>query len=403
MRPRTEAGLAVSGLTVLALIVGVLGRSRERLTPEDDRPSTFLAGPWGSRALLDALPRLGIAVRRFRRRPRELVQLPSVARQALVVIGPSYPFSPPERTLLLGFNRRADLVLAGKSAERLMRCFGYRVERKVTDSLRAAPPGAAAGPHAPWVHARLVRTGDAVYVDSSRAFDVARVTCRVPPIQSVDTLLVATGRRVVALRLHRDDFDHQVVLVADEELFRNRTLRSSDAGPFALGLFAGRYDRVVFEEYHHGFGASGSLAGATIAWSVRSPFGWTVWQAAAVGLLALLFGLIRFGPVHPAIRRTRRSPLEHVRALATALAAARGHDVAIGAIVRGLRRRLLPPGLRTRGDWRLWLQQLDRSSVTPRAREALAELDSLTRPGQPSSGVLRAANAVEDVWEELRP
>jgi hypothetical protein len=403
MRPRTEAILAVSGLTVLALIVAVLGRSRERLTPEDDRPSTLLAGPGGSRALLDAMPRLGIAVRRFRQRPRELVQLGDVPRQALVVIGPSFPFSPPERTLLLGFNRRADLVLAGKSAERLMRCYGYRVERRFTDSLRAAPPGAPAGARSPWVHARLVRTGDSVYVDSSRVFDVARVACRIPPIRSVETLLVAGGHRAVALRLQRDDFDRRVVLVADEELFRNRALRHTDAGPFALGLFAGRYDRVIFEEYHHGFGASGSLAGATIAWSVHSPWGWAVWQAAVVGLLALLFSAVRFGPVRPAIPRSRRSSLEHVRALATALAAAQGHDVAIGAIVRGLRRRLLPPGLRTRGDWRGWLQQLDQGSMTPRAREAVAELDSLTRPGHPSSGVLRAANAVEDLWEELRP
>ena len=401
MRPRTEAALAVSGLTVLALIVAVLGRSRARLTPEDDRPSTLLAGPGGSRALLDAMPRLGIAVRRFRQRPRELVQLGDVPRQSLVVIGPSFPFSPPERTLLLGFNRPADLVLAGKSAERLMRCYGYRVERKPTDSLRAAPPGAPVGPRAPWVHGRLVRTGDSVYVDSSRVFDVARVACRVPPIRSVETLLVAGGHRAVALRLQRDDFDRRVVLVADEELFRNRALRYTDAGPFVLGLFAGRYDRVIFEEYHHGFGASGSLAGATIAWSVHSPWGWAVWQAAVVGILALLFSAVRFGPVRSAIPRSRRSALEHVRALATALAAAQGHDVAIGAIVRGLRRRLLPPGLRTRGDWRGWLQQLDQGSMTPRAREAVAELDSLTRPGQPSSGVLRAANAVEDLWEEL--
>ena len=403
MRPRTEAALAVSGLTVLALLVGVLGRTRENLTPVDNRPSTFIAGPGGARALLDALPRIGIAVRRFRRRTVELARLGDVPRQALVVLGPRYPFSPPERSLLLAFNRRADLVLAGRSAERLMRCFGYRIERKLTDSLRASPPGALTGPRSPWVHARLLRTGDSVYVDSSRVFDVARMACRVPPIRSVETLLVTDGHRPVALRLQRDDFERRVILVADEELFRNRALRYTEAGPFALGLFAGRYDRVIFEEYHQGFGASGSLAGATLAWSARSPWGWVVWQAVVVGLLALLFGAIRFGPVRPAISRTRRSSLEHVRALATALAAAQGHDVAIGAIIRGLRRRLLPSGLRSRGDWRGWLQQLDRSSMTPRARAALAELDSLTRPGQPSTGVLRAANAVEDLWGELRP
>ena len=126
---------------------------------------------------------------------------------------------------------------------------------------------------------------------------------------------------------------------------------------------AGKYDQVLFEEYHHGFGAAGSLAGAVLAWSKSSPWGWLVWQGAIVGLVALLFGAVRFGLARPAIARTRRSPLEHVRALATALAAARGHDVAIAAIVRGLRRRLLPPALRSRGDWRLWLKQAHEGAV----------------------------------------
>ena len=159
---------------------------------------------------------------------------------------------------------------------------------------------------------------------------------------------------------------------------------------------------MVFEEYHHKFGAAGSLAGAVIAWSRNSPWGWLVWQAAVVGLVALLFGAIRFGLARPAIGRTRRSPLEHVRALATALAAAKGHDVAIGAIVRGLQRRLLPPALRTRGDWRQWLAQMGRSTRSERGRVALATLETLTRPGQPSIAVLRAANAVEDLWEDQR-
>src|SRR6185436_13746413 len=132
------------------------------------------------------------------------------------------------------------------------------------------------------------------------------------------------------------------------------------------------------------------------------PWGWLVWQAAIVGVVALLFGAVRFGRARAVIGRSRRSPLEHVRALATALAAAKGHDVAIAAIVRGLRRRLLPPALRTRGDWRQWLAQLGRSTRSEQGRAALVTLETLTRPGQPSIAVLRAANAVEDLWEDQR-
>jgi hypothetical protein len=121
--------------------------------------------------------------------------------------------------------------------------------------------------------------------------------------------------------------------------------------------------------------------------------------------VALLCSGIRFGPARPGIVRTRRSPLEHVRALAVALSAARGHDEAIAAIVRGLRRRLAPAALRGRApaDWKRWLAELERPGSSPAVRASLASLKALTRPGQPSASVLRAANAVEDLWQDLRP
>ena len=405
MRPRNAAVLAIAALTALAFVVAVLAWPSQSATSADQRPSTFLAGPGGSRALLEATRALGIEVRRFRERPRELgARLGDGARQAFVVIEPTFDFTPPERSFVVAFNRQADLVLAGAAATALMRCFGYRVKPLPLDSVQAVAPGATAAA-APWVHATLEPTGERVYEDSARSFDVGRSACTVPAFRSVDTLLRSPQRRPIALLLQRADLDRRVILLADAELLRNRALRRSAAGPFALRLFRGRYQRVVFEEYHHGFGAQGSLAGAALAWSRRSPWGWAAWQLGVVGLLALLFAAVRFGPARPGIPRTRRSALEHVRALATALAAARGHDEAIGAIVRGLRRRLIPAALRGRapGDWRAWLAGLDRPAASPKASASLAVLRELTRPGQPSSSVHRAANAVEDLWQDLRP
>lgn len=403
MRPRDEVLLAALTLAVLGAAAGMLGRARRSTVSQDTRPSTFLAGPGGARALLESMRQLGVEVRRFRLRSRELSALEDGTRQVFVVLDPSYRFSPPEVSAVLGFGREADLVLAGEQAENLMRCFGYEVRRRLLDSLQVSPPGRSPGPTAPWVRALLRPTNRATVVDSSRAADVAYTSCTVPPMQRIDTLLRSPGGQPAVVRLHRADVDRRVILAADVDLFRNRALRREDeTGPFVLSLIRGEYDRVVFDEYHHGFGAAGSLAGAVLAWSRNSPWGWLVWQAAAVGVLALLFGAIRFGLPRPGIGRTRRSSLEHVRALATALAAARGHDVAIAAIVRGLRRRLLPPALRSRGDWRQWLARLGASTRSPRARAALTTLDSLTRPGQPSDAVLRAANAVEDLWEDQR-
>jgi hypothetical protein len=215
-------------------------------------------------------------------------------------------------------------------------------------------------------------------------------------------LLRSTKGELAAVRLLLAD-GSQVFLFGDVAVLRNRNLRRTTAGSLVLGLLAGHYDQVIFEEYHHGFGPSGSLAGAALDWSRGSPWGWAVWQLALVGVIALLFGAVRFGPIRRVITRTRRSSLEHVRALATALSAAGGHDEAIGALIRGLRRRLAPAGARTGGDWRPWLEGLERAAGSPRAREAIAQLRGFTQPGQPARHVRLAAHAVEDLWQELKP
>jgi hypothetical protein len=283
-----------------------------------------------------------------------------------------------------------------------VRCFGYDVRPRQRDSLELArPPGAERRPF-PRARAVLARRASAVAVDSTDAADGAPVTCTAPAAGTVDTLLRTTGGRPVVLRAALDD-GRTVTLVADDRLFANRALRESGAGPFALGLVVPRYRRVIVDEYHHGFDASRSLSGATWDWTLRSPWGWAVLQLAGAGVLALLAGGVRFGPIRSVIERRRRSPLEHVRALATALAAARGHDVAVRLIVQGLRRRLARAGRVGRGEIGPWLDELATSVRTPRGREALAALATITRRPATAPDVLHAAHAVETLWEELTP
>ena len=77
--------------------------------------------------------------------------------------------------------------------------------------------------------------------------------------------------------------------------------------------------------------------------------------------------------------------------------------MAVTRIVQGLRRRLTPGGHGERRADPGWISTLDHSATTPRGHQAVQVLTEVTRPGQPALSVLRAANAVEDVWEELRP
>jgi hypothetical protein len=95
--------------------------------------------------------------------------------------------------------------------------------------------------------------------------------------------------------------------------------------------------------------------------------------------------------------------MEHVRALATALAAARGHDVAVRLMIQGLRRRLSRTGRPAPADLDTWLERLGPSVRTARGREALESLTAMTRRPPDADSVLVAANAVETLWEELKP
>ena len=402
MRPRTELGLSAGLLLVLGMIVVAAGTRRGRPEAADSGRSTYLTGPGGASAFAEAAARLGVEVVRYRRPTTTLAVPDSLARDVVVaVLGPESPIATGDARHLLGLP--ADLLVAGRGAESVMRCFGYSVRpRPWRDSIRTRSPEDAEDLPAPRVVAVLAAHGARQVVDSTALTEGRRVRCEVPEASRVDTLLQTLRERPVVVRLSYPS-GRAVTLVADDGLFRNRTLRRTLAGGFVLGLVAGRYQRVLVDEYHHGYSAAGSLGGAALAWSTRSPWGWMVWQLLAVGMIALIASGVRFGPVRSAIERRRRSPMEHVRALATTLAAARGHDVAVRLMVQGLRRRLSRGGRTGSADLERWLESLAPSLKSERGREALETLTATLRTRPDAATVLVAGNAVETLWEELKP
>jgi hypothetical protein len=401
MEPRLRLALALLGLVVAGILATLAGERRTRQPDDDPRRSTFVHGPAGASAWAEALERLGTPVERVRTRERLIPA--GVDRDVLVaLLDPGTALDPFEgRDLAAHAAAGGDVLIAGHSASAAMRCLGYDVERSRRDSARAAPPGRNAGAGDPWVRATLVERPARVIVDTVEAVSGVIASCTVPEGSRVDTLLVAGGRPVVVEI--RTAPGGRAVLAADGGLFSNRRLRATAAGPFAVGLAAGRYEHIRVDELHHGYGAGGNMAGALLSWSAESPWGWLVWQAALVGVLAILAGAVRFGPPRPLGEHRRRSALEHVRALATALAASRGHDVAIRLLVHGLRRRLAKAVTPAQADPHAWIMSLTPHLRTQRAQAAAAALAELTLPPQPAGSVLRAANAVEDLWEELRP
>lgn len=398
MRPRVELAVALA-LLVLVGVLAVATRDRDAERARVDiRRSTFLAGPSGARGVADALERMGHPVTRFRRRMTQLPE-PSGDSTLLAVIDPVFAVDQLEARRLAAYGKLGgDILLAGTGADEVMRCYGYTVDSRGQDSVQVVRPGQAPGARTPWTGNQVL----ALVVDSAGADSTGgdKAKCQFTPVLSVDSLLVTPGGRLAAVRLVTGH--NRVVLVADGVLFSNRRVRDSDAGEFALGVLA-EYPRVLFDEYHQGFTSGGSLLGALLSWSRGTAWGWAWWQLVAVGLLALLAAAFRFGPSIDPVKRQRRSPLEHVRALATALATARGSDLAVRLMVQGLRRRLSVGRLGSRSDPREWLQALARNVRTARSRSAIQSLLDLTQRGATPQGVLRAANAVEDVWQDLSP
>jgi hypothetical protein len=413
MRPRVELALGAGGFLVAALAVGALGLRSGVATAVDVRRSTYLTGPAGARGLADALTRLGVRVERLRRNPAWLPPDSLRGRDlVLAELGPSDGLGQGEGiAIATRAGGSVDLLLAGAEADAAMRCFGWRVHPRLRPvPVRAAGDtgggGREGGSGQFTVVAVLVPASATLARDSAAAASGEVLECRVPRVEHADTLLAASGGIPAAVRLRLPDGRH-VTLVADDGLFSNRALRETDAGPFALSLIAGRYRRVLVDEFHHGYGPSGSLAGAVLRWSAGTPWGWAVWQLIGVGVLALLAAGRRFGPVRSGIERRRRSPMEHVHALATALASARGHDVAVRLLVQGLRRRLgrgAPGGTQAaRSDPRPWLRGVATRARTPHGRAAADELLQRLEQPQPLDGVLRSADLVEDLWTDLTP
>lgn len=406
MRPRTEVAIAFGAFSLLALIALEAGRRRRGFVDTDRRASSYLTGPRGLAGMAQVVERMGGRVERWRGRA-QVLRAEAVEQATLVVADPVANVSADDvHTILAWSEAGGDLVLGGEGAGAVMRCVGYSTSVQVFDSSRVVGPS---GVQRGWVQATLRGEGDPLRALTEVPPDADEDPPSCPPVRivAIDTLLRSDADAPVAIRLTRGDtVPSSILLLSDMSMLNNRGLREAEIPEFLLGGILARSRTVIFDEYHHGFGASGSLGAATLAWSRTNPWGWLIWQAAIAGLLAFVAGAIRFGPVRAGIPRERRSPLEHVKALATALAAARGHDVAIASLVRGLRRRLqartgAERAVTMKEPWPAWAERLRHGARNNELRERASTLTRYAVPGQPDSAVRDAANAVEDVWEAL--
>lgn len=142
----------------------------------------------------------------------------------------------------------------------------------------------------------------------------------------------------------------RVVVVADPDLLRNDVMRVCRWGTDVAAVRALEYasarddvpprDRLLFDEYHQGYGdRPGTLRGIARFLGGTSA-GYLVLQLAAAGLVLILALAPRALPPRAVERIERRSPLEHVDALARAYQQVGATRTATARLIHGVRRRV---------------------------------------------------------------
>ncbi len=418
MSYRFEIGLAL--LFMVALGVVVWAGSRHSRTAElDFRSSTFLTGPRGSKALYDILSQLGRRTERRRTKLDNLATTRARRPAILAVLNPVIPLTDAELEQVVRFVRGGGAVVASGWGGGITQCLGWRIQpefRPDSIAVRSPPPGGARLPRAAHVLAPLERdTSDHRDLQSLvKGGDEAGAPgiCSTLAPFATDTIVAAVNNRPVIMRL-RFRGGSTVTLAADPGWLTNRVWRDTDVPLVALPLFTPSREhpgRVVWDEYHQGFGeeTGPSLTSQTWSWLRHSPAGWAILQLMAVALVWLATTAVRFGPALSVIERRRRSPLEHLEALGAGLENAAAADTAVQRLALGLRRRLSRTGARAaytaNGDVLSWVESLELAVRGPQGRAAVRRLHSLlTARDRDAQRVLDTAQAVEDVWEELRP
>lgn len=380
---RAVAIVATSLFIFLSLLVANFSTPKSS-DPLLGRPSTMFTDPSGARALLLVMRRLLPSAEQWR---RPLYRLPDAGRDApssLIVADPRIPMSESELTALQKWlNSGGQLILLSRNGWPLRGRHASEQTAQQADEdsekdsegeiptvtllsryvpkLRWTKPvefsiSPANGPSIPEPELKLRWRRSFSMVGNSEV--IAGVLDRSLAVE----IPVGQGR---------------IVAVADSTMISNASLRRSDNAVWLVNLVAGWGNgRVLFDEYHHGFGekpGTTSLAGAFAA----TPWGWCLGQITAAGLLYIFCYRRRFGRISEPPILQRSDPLDQVDARAGIFAAAGARQLAGQLIVQNLSQELSQALGRkidvTRDD-----ALANRKRATPAASSLWAELRALT-------------------------
>lgn len=327
------------GLIVTALLSPLASDGRYG----DPRVSSNVAGPLGAQGFFEILAKLG-----WRTERRVVPGFDYVDSTTVVaVLAPSLELSERETGVLL------DRVRAGASLLMVA-----QNDTPLSDSLRLATDGRLTvapvvedvDPGCPKQEpsASLWLLRGRLYVTPFRSWRTTQGDARI-------FLAVESPHRrgvkipaAIGFELGRG----RIGVVSDAQLFRNDVMRVCRWGAsiaavrmveYLSGDDVSRRPRVVFDEFHQEFGAQPSIGKAVYATLTQTPPGRTISHAIFAAIVLLAAVAPRAIKPNPTTTIDRRSPFEHVDALATAYQQAGAAQLASERLIHGLRRRVAGP------------------------------------------------------------
>lgn len=389
-------------LLALVLAVSVL-LAPTTGTRGDDRLTTLSAAPRGARGLAEIVDRLGWEVARDSVAPAAAALDPGAVYAVL---------DPPEELTGREVHRYLDAVRAGAGllvvvrdrgdpfADSLGVARGNDGARMRIDSATVRgcprdertfgiswPQGAV---YSYWLVPFRPILGDTLHFHAVNR-PLTRREQREAGIGGVDVAMLEndTTRRPAPAALGMPFGRGRVVALADPDWLRNDVLRVCrwHAGVQAarmvqwLGGAGAAPRRVVFDEWHQGHGVHPSAARTFRRFMAHTPPGRVLWATVVALLVLLAAAAVR--PLAPAAveRIERRSPLEHVGALARAYERVGATRAVARRLVRGLRRRTAAGSLRAMPDERFLDALAERH---PKLTSDIGVVrDALTQPRTP--------------------
>jgi hypothetical protein len=350
MTPLTHNRLTAAAATGIFLILSVVLASFSTRQDTDvmlQRPSTFFTDPSGARALLLVMQKLLPSVDRWRR-PLTFLPLPQEpdAPSTLIVAGPVKSISATETD-------RLGRWLAGGGQLILLAANGWSLgrgsatdeisspgERRTADEKDKSKFETLLSLYAPglrWTKAGEFKTG----MGRGSSLPPGDISLRwrqsFLPTDNAE-VIASVGHAILAVSIPIDR--GRIVAVADPTMVSNAALRRSDNAVWLVSLAAAwGKGKILFDEYHHGFGEKRGTGELVHAFLI-TPWGWSVLQLSGAALLYLFVYRRRFGRVSEPLPSSRASPLELVNARAGFFQAAAAQGFAAELIVQDLYRHL---------------------------------------------------------------